>query len=79
MITSTNISTPSVFREVYDATELQNSETLSSYLTKSYIPISRFSIRGRQVDKVTRDSTTGHRGSVAGFKEDENADFLSTQ
>lgn len=52
MITSTNISTPSVFREVYDATELQNSETLSSYLTKSYIPISRFSIRGRQVDKV---------------------------
>jgi hypothetical protein len=40
------------FREVYDATELQNSETLSSYLTKSYIPISRFSIRGRQVDKV---------------------------
>ena len=39
------------FSEVYDVTDLSSQETLDSYIGKSYIPISRFSIRG-DVDKI---------------------------
>lgn len=40
------------FQNLYDATNLTQQDSLSSYLDKSYIPISRFSINGENVDKI---------------------------
>lgn len=40
------------FEKIYDASNLRNKEVLESYLTKSYIPISRFLIKNNDIDKV---------------------------
>ena len=40
------------FKEIYDASDLSNQDTLRTYLEKSYIPISRFLINGGNVDRI---------------------------
>lgn len=40
------------FDSIYDASDLRDKEALKEYLTKSYIPISRFLIRNNDIDKI---------------------------
>ncbi len=40
------------FENTYDASQLNSLESLNSYLKKSYIPISKFKIKGSDIDKI---------------------------
>lgn len=40
------------FEHLYDASDLKNKEALKDYFKKSYIPISRFLIKNKDIDKI---------------------------
>lgn len=40
------------FEDIYDASELRDKEDLKTYLSKSYIPISKFLIENNDIDKI---------------------------